>query len=258
MPIYVYAITPDIDADLPAILGVAGAELERVAARGLAAVVSDFPAATIRAERKHLAAAYAVARVLQAAGDALPVAFGTIAPSRDFVADLLAEHAAALRDRLDRLKGAVEMGLRVRLEGLDPMAFLVERSPELRRARDRAFGRGRPPGYDERINLGRLCEDALGRFCETVASRVIDLVAPCCREITRLPLGKSGEIANLAALVSREQIAPFEAAIEAAAAEQEDALVFNLSGPWPPHHFAQLDLPVTPVHVREKRYAAGR
>ena len=135
------------------------------------------------------------------------------------------------------------MGLRLRLEGQAPMAFLVERSPELKRARDSAFSGGRPPGYDERIGLGRLCAAAFERFRETVAGRVIAFLAPASREIMRLPAGEDAVIANLAALVSKERVAAFEAAVETAAAEEDDALVFSLSGPWPPHHFARLDLP---------------
>jgi len=243
MPIYVYAITADPGPDLPAVPGVGDMPLYRVAAPGLAAVVSDIATATIRAERRHLAAAYTVTRGLQALGDALPAAFGTIAPSAGFLEELLVRHAPLLLDRLDRLKGACEMGLRLRLDGLEPMAFLVARSAALRRARDRVFGRGRTPRYDERIDLGRQCEAEFGRFRERVAALVAAQLEPACRELAQLPVGAEAEIAHLAALVSRDRVADFEAAVEAAAAGQEQELVFQLLGPLPPHHFARLELP---------------
>lgn len=244
MPNYVYAIVPQAAAEPPPILGVAGASLYAIAAAGLAAIVSDYPAATIRAERRHLAAVQAVHRVLQAQRDMLPVAFGTLAPSAEFVRSFLEGNAEALTARLDRLKGAVEMAVRLRLEAADPLAWVVAHSPELQHARDRAFSHRREPGYEERLRLGRLCEAALYRFRQSLSGQVVAVLKPACCEITELPVRDDCDVANIAALVPRDGVGAFEALVEAAAAEFEDAFTFNLTGPWPPHHFAQLELPI--------------
>src|SRR5260370_39276826 len=73
MPIYIYAIVPQGGGN-PLPSGIAAAPVYAIAAGGLAAVVSDYAAPTIRPERKHLAAAQAVLKALQAHGDMLPVA----------------------------------------------------------------------------------------------------------------------------------------------------------------------------------------
>ena len=60
-------------------------------------------------------------------------------------------------------------------------------------------------------------------------------------EVLPLPLRKEQEIANLAALVPRTKRVQFEAAVHASAAQIDEDIAFNISGPWPPHNFVQFD-----------------
>jgi hypothetical protein len=242
MTLYLYAIAR---AEAPAIdlpSGITGQAVFRIACGPLDAFVSDYAAAAIRAERRHIAASHGVLRALQAAIDLLPMAFGTLSPTAETVAALLDRHREALLAQLARIAGAVEMGVRLNLEVPDPIAYLVEHSAELRQARDRTFGRRRPPSHDERIRLGQLCDNALRTYQQAQAAQLVALLSPCCSAISTLPIQGDRQVANLAALVPRDGIGAFEAAVQAAAAAFEDDLAFNLNGPWPPHNFVQLEL----------------
>lgn len=242
MTIYLYAIArsgcPDLD--LPA--GIAGQPVYCVTSEPLCAFVSDFDGATIRAERRHIAASQAVLRALQAGIDLLPMVFGVLTPSAEAVGDLLGKHRDSLLAQLDRVGGSVEMGVRLNLDVPDPIAYVVKQSAELRRARDRAFGRHQQPSHGERIRLGQLCETALKSFREAQAARLVEQLSACCTAISTLPIQEDRQVANLAVLVPRAGVAAFEAAVLAAAETFDDDMAFNLNGPWPPHNFVQLNL----------------
>jgi gas vesicle protein GvpL/GvpF len=136
------------------------------------------------------------------------------------------------------------MGLRLSLDVADPIAYLVERTPELRAARQRIFGRpGRAPSYDEKIRLGQLCDSALQRHHAARRGALEAMLAPFCTEMRSMPARAEREIANFAMLVPRDGVARFESAVADAAAHIADEYAVSLSGPWPPHNFARLELP---------------
>ena len=242
MTLYTYAIAraDELPADLPA--GIAEQPVYRIEAGSLVAFVSDYQGAAIRAERRHIAANQRVLRALQADIDLLPMAFGTLTPDADGVISLLTRRQDKLLSQLERVRGSVEMGIRVNLDVPDPVAYLVEHSAELQQARDRTFGRRKSPSHDERMRLGQLCEAALRRFQETQSAQLVAQLKPSCTEISPLPVHDDKQIANLAVLVPRTGLDAFEAAVNAAAETFNDELAFNLSGPWPPYNFVQLEL----------------
>lgn len=242
MSLYVYAIVGDDRPDIDLPDGVAGQPVYRVASGPLAAFVSDYQPATIRAERRHVAASQGVLRALQAKLDLLPTAFGTLTSSVDAVTGLLDRYREALLAQLGRIRGAIEMGVRLDLDVPDPIAYLVARSPELRQARDRTFGGRKPPSYEERIRLGQMCDSALRRYREAQAAQLVTLLSPACTAVSPLPSQSDRQVANLAALVPRADADAFEAAVHAAAETFDDGLTFRLSGPWPPYNFARLEL----------------
>ncbi len=242
MTLYVYAITQAdaVGTDLPE--GIAGQPVFQIASGPLAAFVSEYQAAMIRAERRHIAASQRVLRALQDGTDLLPMTFGTLVPTADAVVSLLSRHQETLLAQLDRVGGAVEMGVRLDLDVPDPIAYLVAHSPELQQARDRTFGRRKPPTHEERIRLGQLCEGALRRYQEAQAAQLVALLTPACSAISQLPTQSDQQIANLAVLVPRAGVEAFEAAVQEAAEKFADDLAFKLNGPWPPHNFVRLAL----------------
>jgi Gas vesicle synthesis protein GvpL/GvpF len=239
--IYVYAISRAGDDALPALQGILDQPVYRLAVGPLVAFVSDCTLEIVRAERKHIAASQRVLRVLNEHFDLLPVAFGTVAQSADALSRFLEEHRDELTAQLQRVTGAVEMSLRLNLDVPDAIAYLVERTPELKAARDRLFHRRKPPSHDERIRLGQLCDEALGRYRETQTTQLTALLGPSCVEIAPLPVRAEKEVASLAVLVRRDAIDRFESAVDVAAAQLADELAVTIGGPWPPHNFVRLN-----------------
>jgi gas vesicle protein GvpL/GvpF len=242
MGIYVYAIGWAGAAELPPLAGVLEQPVYRIAADRLAAIGSDCPLAPVRAERRHLAASQRVLQHLIGRFDLLPTAFGTVAGSPDALCRFLAEHCEPLAEQLGRVAGKIEMTLRLSLDAADPIGHLVALTPALQTARDRLFHRGRSPSRDERIRLGRLCDEALRRYREAQSARVMSALAPLCSEIATLPLLGERDIAKLAMLVARNRVGDFEHAVGGAALLLPEDLAVTIGGPWPPHDFVQLAL----------------
>jgi hypothetical protein len=241
MRLYVYAVGRSGEGETPGLTGVFDQPAYRFDVGPLCAVVSDCPVAAVRAERRHIAATQSVLAALGARFDILPMAFGTITKSKDDLRHFLDEHRETLSEQLQRVSGAIEMSLRVSLEAADPIAYLVERTPTLRAARERIFNGRRPPSNDEKIRLGQLFDDALHQYRDSHTAQVVAAIEPSCAEVVALPVRGEREIANLAALVSRSGVDQFEAAVHASAAATDEDIAFNVGGPWPPHNFVQFD-----------------
>jgi hypothetical protein len=240
--IYVYAVGREAGDALPALEGVLDQPIYRLATGPLAAIVSECPLDIVRAERKHIAASQRVLSTLNRQFDLLPMAFGTIAQSADELCRFLDEYGEMLTERLQQVAGTVEMNVRLNLDVPDPLAYLVQCTPELKIARDRLFSRRRPPSHDERIRLGQMCDEALRRYRDGQIAQMLTILGSSCAEIRTLPVGPEKQIANLAMLVPRDAVAQFEAAVNDLAVRLPDELAFTIAGPWPPHNFVQLEL----------------
>ena len=242
MGIYVYAIERGGDGALPVLEGILGQPVYRLALGELAAVVSDCPLDTVRAERKHIAASQRVLSRLNQQFDVLPLAFGTVAQSGAALSSFLDEYGEVLTAQLQHIAGTVEMGVKLSLEVPDVIAYLVQCTPELKGARDRLFSRRKPPSHDERIRLGQLCMEALSRYREVQTAQTLASLGPSCADIRTLPVGQENEVANLAMLVPRDGVERLESAVNELAGQLPDELALTIGGPWPPHNFVQLEL----------------
>jgi hypothetical protein len=236
---YVYAVTEasaPVDG-LPA--GVDGAAVTSIVVDDLAAAVSPIAVRTLRPERRHLAAHQGVLRVLGRVATVLPLSFGMITRNQTQIERFLREHRASLSEQMGRVAGCVEMGLRVAWDVPNIFAYLVERHPMLRVARDR-FAAG--ASHDERMELGRMVEGVLGQERQDLTDRVIEALRPVCAEVLVNDPRKDAEIMNLACLVRREGVEAFEKAVHAAAAGFTEEYVFDFNGPWAPHNFVKLEI----------------
>jgi len=241
MGLYVYAIGGSGEGEAPPLRGVFDQPAYRFDVGSLCAVVSECPVAAVRAERRHIAATQSVLAALSAQFDILPMAFGTITKSKDDLRHFLDDHHETLTAQLQRVSGAIEMSLRLSLEAADPIAYLVQRTPTLRAARERIFHGRRPPSNDDKIRLGQLFDDALHQYRDSHTAQVVAAIEASCAEVVALPVRGEREVANLAALVSRSSVDLFEAAVHASAAQIDEDIAFNVGGPWPPHNFVQFD-----------------
>jgi hypothetical protein len=141
----------------------------------------------------------------------LPTRFGTTLPDEDALANVLRRRARSFREGLDRVRGCVEIGVRVRWEAAgEPAAegsdYLAGRRGELREARRAVAVVHRP--------LARL-------------ARASSWSTPA-----------AGGLLAAAYLVPADDVRRFAA--EAQGVQDADpALDVSCTGPWPPYSFVE-------------------
>lgn len=240
---YLYAVIPAAGDREYGDIGIDGKRVYVICEHQVGAVVSDYGNGKIRPERRHIAAHQAVLKHLMAEGTPLPISFGMIADGAREIRRIVSLNRKALVEQLFRVRGKVEMGLRVAWDAPDIFEYFVNTHPELRSARDRFFGTHRPPAYDDKIEVGRLFERVLQADRDEHTERVESIISPCCFEIKRNSLRNEKEVMNLACLVERKAVEKdFEAAVFEAARWFDNSFVFDFNGPWAPHHFVDADL----------------
>lgn len=195
--IQLYAITDDPAPPDPPVFAVPSAGLVALCAHAHEQEVT--PASLWRHEE--------LVEGLMRGRDLLPVRFGTLVGDEDVVASAIAKRREELAASLDRVRGAVELAVRVREEG--------RQEPEA------------APSGDAYMKAKAGRSDAARRLHEPLA------------ELARASVVLSGpELLRAAYLVSRDRVDRFVAAV---AEMQTDNPKLDLvcTGPWPAYSFAE-------------------
>jgi hypothetical protein len=205
----------------------------RVCARdGIGVVFSDSAAGTVRPTPPNVWRHEQIAERLMKDHAVLPARFGTVMPDPDAVEETLARHYEAFADGLRRIRGCVELGVRVMWQS--------ESGPGAN-----GYGPAAPPidapGASGRAYLAaRLEEERLRR--ETVrraaelAGELNDAFRSCAADGTFQVLPSPKFVMTGAYLVPHDQTAEFRRRVEDAGAAHPDVRLL-CTGPWPPYHF---------------------
>ncbi len=207
------------------------------------AVVSDFsPRERLLPLRKNLEPHNQVLKEVMRSVTVIPMTFGHVARNDEEIRKTLRRHSAAISAQLDRVDGAVEMGLKVKWDVDSIYDYIVGVDRELAAMRDQIFGRSSAPSANEKMELGKLFEDRLNREREAQAERVVEMFKDGVRETkVNVPKGEK-MVMDLAFLVERGAQKAFEERIYQVAGAFPSEYVFDYSGPWAPFHFVDLDL----------------
>lgn len=241
---YLYAITDEVEHPVCGDIGVNGATVYPVSQGPIMALVSDITEKRIRPERKNLVAHHAVVKHLMEQTTVLPVAFGTIAGSPKAVREILTENSDTFVEQLDRVRGKVEMGLRVTWDVPNIFEYFVKRHPQLAELRDSVLGKQRGPSQEDKIELGRLFDRLLAQDRERHTEMVTGVLAPHCADIKENQPREEREVMHLACLVERNAKNAFEDDVFEAAKQFDNSFAFDFNGPWAPHHFVSVALEV--------------
>ena len=237
--LYLYGITLAKAARSIRARGVEGGTVQPLVVGSVAAIVSRVASARIRPQRSNLAAHNQILSDQQAV---LPVAFGTVVDSEQELCDVLHDNHDALVDQLRRLKGKVEICLKVYWETPNFFEFFVASHKELKQMRERLFAGGRQPTRREQIALGELFASLLRQARERHTDRVTRALAPYCADIRTADVGDEKLIMKLACLVDRNRQRQWEKGVEKAARQFDNNYCFKYGNPTAPYSFTDMDL----------------
>jgi hypothetical protein len=225
---YLYAITDHPDASTPSGLGLEGISLFTLTYRDIAAVVSPLTTTEVPPTEANLWRHEAVVEALMADRTVLPVRFGTKLANEAAVQATLAAHYADFVASLARVRGQVELGLRVLWDDVPP----PQPSPA---------GRGRSEKEGGRAYLlARLEEEqqaqAWRQRAKALASELHIPLARLATESIWQVLVTPRLLLTAAYLVERDRVAAFRREVEVLSTAHP-ALRFLCTGPWPPYSF---------------------
>ena len=213
--LYLYAISDS--PSRPEVYGLQGAPLAGGGRGGLFAVWSEHDDPRLEADETTLWEHERVVEALLEEATVLPMRFGSWLQDRPAALDLLEQRREEFELGLERVRGAVEIGVRALMHG-----ERAELAPALAGA-DR-------PGTS--YMLARLNE-------EKQSAGIAALIHEPLVALSRASMNRRTsltESVNTAYLVARDDIAPFRATVEKLDDTVEDATIV-CTGPWPPYSF---------------------
>ncbi len=252
--IYLYAITEELEGPLEALRGVDYAPLSYLHRDGLTAVVSEIGAWGMTPAPRRLWQHEQVVEALMTDHSVLPVRFATIFPDEAAVLDRLDAFGEVYQRDLDRLRGCVELSLRViRLwepyTGGDGMAQGTY--PELVASTQNGQNGRKGPASDEKngrtYDVARrsaaLQRQSNRRRNESLGEIINRSLQPFVADHTMQIEETAGVLIKAAYLVSKENLGDMQQAVRRLMRAYPN-LHFLCTGPWPPYHFIS---PVEPV-----------
>ena len=226
--LYVYAIVDQPDRDLPTIRGIGDAAISGMRVGDLMAIISQIDADTVPLNRDNLLSHERVIEALMGTHAVLPTRFGTTTTRAEQLQKALETNAASYRANLDRLRGRVEIALRV---GWEPEPEELVARPK---AADSTTGRDYMLALQKRTQSSERRRTAAEELAATLTSGITDLADAVVEKV--LPTPKL--LLKAAYLVRREHVPEIRRRIEALRADYP-ALAILATGPWPAYSFVE-------------------
>ena len=236
MTSYLYAITDRPDGRLPDQAGLDEAGLTQIAWRDIGAVVSEHDAPRRSTGAEEAWRHEAVVEALMEGRAVLPARFGTILPSPADVADMLCRRYAQFVADLDRVRGHVEIGVRM----------LPSDTP--RRPRETPLGTPGTAYFAAKLAHGRALQERRTIHLER-AGKACEILARLASDSSFDAGTAERDWTSAAFLVRRERAEAFGLAVSRLAAAHPE-LTLLCTGPWPPYSFVSAEADDDPQTTR--------
>ncbi len=210
-------------------------------------VYGDYDGEEILPKRRLMLAHTKVLETLMGQGTLLPARFGLLADSDAAVDQLIGQRKAQILAAFDRVRGCVELGIRICFDRDVALLAALSDSPDLIRRRDALARRGAEAHF-ERAEFGRSLAEHLDRRRGTAQKRLLDALRPHHQaHVLRAP-EDDVEVLRAEFLVKQDEQAQFINAVEAATAQctfaPGDEPRIQVIGPVPMYNFVRLSLNV--------------
>lgn len=229
--LYLYAFTDSPGVPPPATPGLEDAPLQHVAHRDIAAVVSPISTAQIQPTEVNLWQHEEAVEALMADRALLPVRFGTVLAGQAAMQSVLATHYDNFKASLARVRGHVELSVRVMWDSDEVQAPAADRSQP---ADGRSYLMARLEAQRE--------EENWRQRATALATELHAPLAQLATASTQRALVTPRMLLTGAYLVERDRMEVFRQKVAASNAAHP-ALQFLCTGPWPPYNFVTTAVP---------------
>lgn len=239
MSLYVYCLGDELsESAFEGLTGVCGAAVRLLGLKGrLSAVVSAAPAEPVAVTEENLQAHNRVNAAALAASTPLPFRFGTrAAPER--LAEYAATNEAALAVALARVRGAVEMGVKL-MSKAEGEGRKAEGGSEGGEEGGEAAAVGRGTAFLLKKRREALGGEEARLRAEGLAAWLAEGIAGLARESAVRVSPLEAIAVRAAHLVGRESVEEYRARLRGLRAARAGVRLLA-SGPWPPYSFSDI------------------
>ncbi len=247
--IYLYGLMNSAALPRDALSGLVGQQTPpRVVTLGhWSLIYEDHDGSDVQPRRRNMLAHTRIVEHMMGFGTVLPARFGLVSKSIDVVAALVNEKAMVIAEEFEKLRGCVELGLRLSFPHDAALTTTLNASASLLAQRDRLAGLG-AEGHFARAEFGRALAEALDRRRGAAQKALVAALLPLVRDHVLRSPDSDVEVLRLEVLIDASDESRVIAALEGLAQNCDFAPgaepLIQIVGPAPSYNFVRLSLAV--------------
>jgi hypothetical protein len=239
---YIYCV---IDSNQPQSFGPLGIggrgdDLHTVCFNDISAVVSDAPLKKYRVSRENSLVHEKAIEKAMAEYTALPVRFATVAKDQEKVKRILEKEHDRFKDLLDSVKNKTELGLKAMFKEEVIYKDILEKYEDIKRLKEKIAAIALEKAHYQRMEIGKMVEEALQREKEIVRDDILDTLSPLAVEVKTNDTYGELMIVNAAFFVERRKEANFDQQVQLLDDKYGEKVIFRYVGPLPPFNFVNI------------------
>lgn len=252
--IYIYCImatndsNPIEDQDSPrgtktfGLLGIGNRndELYVIAYEDIAAVVSKSPVISYSISRENMLAHEKAIEEVMKEYTVLPVRFCTIAKDEKKVESILEKEYDKFKELLTKVESKKELGLKAIFNADAVYNDIVEKYKDIKNFKKKLKDLPPDKTYFERVEVGRMVEDALEKEKEFYKEDILNYLSPLAVEFKVNNNYGERMIISAAFLVEKDRESEFDQKVQELDAKYSDKIKFKYVGTLPPFNFVNL------------------
>jgi len=228
-------------------VGTGDKEVHTLNYRDLGCVISSSSLIKYMVSRENLMAHEKVIEEVMKEYSVLPIRFGTMASSADYVRSLLTKRYQELKNLLRSLDNKVELGLKAFWLDMDLVFDEISASNrEVKIFKKNMQKKNRNFSLDGRVSLGEKVKEALETKRKKEAEKIIQSLKPKCIDFVMNDTLGDNMVLNSAFLIDRMQELEFDDLVDELNEKYKDRFKFKYIGPTAPYNFVNLSIKVGP------------
>ena len=215
-------------------------ELHTVTYEDIAAVVSNSPIIAYSISRENMIAHEKAIEEVMKEYTVLPVRFCTIAKDEKKVESILEKEYDKFKELLTEVEGKKELGLKAVFNADAVYNDIVEKHEDIKKLKNKLKSLPPDKTYFERVEVGRMVEDALEKEKEFYKEDILNYLSPLAVEVKVNNNYGERMIINAAFLVEKNRESEFDQKVQELDAKYGDKIKFKYVGTLPPFNFVNL------------------
>ena len=239
---YIYCI---IDSNQPQSFGPLGIggrgdQLHTICFNGIAAMVSNAPLGKYRVSRENSLAHEKAIETVMAEYAALPVRFATVAEDEEKVKRILEKEHDRFKDLLGSIADKTELSLKAIFKEEVIYKDILEKHEDIRVLKGKIATLAPEKSHNQRMEIGRMVEEALQREKEIVKEDILDTLSPLSVEVKTNDTYGELMIINAAFFVEKVKETDFDQQVQQLGDKCSERITSKYVGPLPPFNFVNI------------------